>query len=142
MAWRLFGKSVTSEVAVNSLKCGAGRLGVEQTYDTYFLGIRTSSGNTRLNCFGGIANNGNDANISFNSQQDKLEFLPQKKYRIEKDDKTNWYRWTCKSNGNSGIAPTRAGAKNEGKKYCGTANFEVSEVLTTKLTVEYQDISF
>jgi hypothetical protein len=47
---KFFGKNVTSRMGVNEKICGEGSTGVIETYDTYFFGIRTSSGNTRTKC--------------------------------------------------------------------------------------------
>ena len=43
-AWKLFGKEITHEVAINELECEEGCVGIYREYDKYFLGIKIGSG--------------------------------------------------------------------------------------------------
>lgn len=140
---RFFGKNVTKRKAINTLACGEGQFGVRETYDTYFFGIRTSKGRTRDICYNGSISppSGDSPLLNFNSSTDKVDMIEARKFRIEKDDKTGWYRWTCKDGSVSGIESTRSGAKEAGKKACGIANFDIDEILVTKLIAEYEVLS-
>ena len=138
---RIFGKHVTNRIAINTLACGEGRFGVRETYNSYFFGIKIGSG-TRDICYDGFiappSGSGTTHLLNLNSATDKLVFIVGRKYKIEKDDKTGWFRWTCKDGNNSGIEPTRNAAKEAGNKACGIANFEIDEILVSKMIIEYE----
>jgi len=139
MAWRLFGRSETKRIGINTLTCGEGQIGQRIWYDSYFFGFKTGSG-FEDRCIGGIAppSGGSNPFLDFNSKEDKLE-IAGKAYRIRKDRATGGYRWSCKDGSNEGVEGSKEGAKSMGKKYCGIANFDVDEVLITSLSIEYEE---
>ncbi|MGS0527661.1 hypothetical protein ACU8V7_23230 [Zobellia nedashkovskayae] len=139
---KFFGRNVTSRISINSLACGEGKFGVREKFDRFAFGIKFGSGSQDV-CYDGIiappSDNGNSL-LNLNSNTDKFEFIEKRKYRIEKDSNTGWYRWTCRGDATvNGIESTRSGANTAGKEACGIANFGISEVLVTKLVVEYHD---
>ena len=140
---KFFGRHVTHEVAVNELVCGAGKLGVRETYDTYFFGIRISSGNENTRCFGGVASptNGNEDNglLDLNSSNSKVEMLAKKRYRIKRSKTTKWYHWSCTSgSGAYGIEPSRKQARQAARKACSSIEPVVNEIEVTELAAVFQ----
>ncbi len=136
MAWRLFGKSLTSEIGINTLACGAGSVGVRKCYDHYFLGVKTGS-SCKDTCIGGITNpSGSSPVIGLSSQTDKFTKIAARKFKIEKDKATGWFRWTCSGSGDSGIEPTRSAAKAAGRENC-SGEVHIEEIIITSMAIKF-----
>jgi hypothetical protein len=144
MSWKLFGKSITKEIAINSTKWGKENLEVEESFDIYFLGIRISSGNKKRRSLKTALNdsNHNVELINFNSIYCDVKLLPGQKVFMKKELKSDWYKWTCNKGTGNGIAQTEKEAHNQGKKYCGAKNYLISRVLVTKMQVQYDEVFF
>ena len=139
---KFFGKHVTNTIAVNEKVCGEGSVGVVEAYDTYFFGIRTSSGNTNVKCIkSNLTSSSVTGNsVDFNSTIDKIEEIALRKYVITKSDATGWYRWTCKNDSSkSGISSSKSHAKSAGEKAC-SGQVIIDDVWVTKLEAHFEAV--
>lgn len=139
---KFFGRNVTKRIGINELACGKGSVGVRETYDTYFFGIKTSSGKTRDVCIKKelIPNNSGGNSLNLNSTLDEIEQIALRKYVITRSKTTGWYRWSCKDDPSiSGISGTRSGAASAGKSACGKSEVIIDDVLVTKIQAHYEE---
>jgi len=138
---KFFGKHVTSAIAVNEKICGEGSFGVVETYDTYFFGIRTSTGNTRTKCIKNSLTSSTETggSVDFNSTIDEIEQIALRKYVVTRSGTTGWYRWTCKDDASkSGVSSSKSGAAAAGKSACGSGQVIIDDINVTKLQAHYE----
>lgn len=139
---KFFGRHVTKRIGINELACGKGSVGVRETYDTYFFGIRTSRGKTEDKCIKKslVPSTSDNSNfVNFNSTIDKIEKIALRKFTITRTKTTKWYRWTCKGDSSkTGVTSSRSSAVEAGKKACGKAEVVVDNVLMTKMKADFE----
>ena len=64
-------------------------------------------------------------------------FIVQRKYNLEKDKKTGWWRWTCKGSSKTGTSATKKGARQAGRENCaGAFNLESVDLIEAVMTFE------
>lgn len=136
MAWRLFGKAKIAEVAISSLACPPGSVGIQTQYAHYFFGIKTRT-SWDVKYVGGIMNPATDPLMTFSSDSDRFEKLENGHFLVEKRPKQAvGYRWTCRRTGMSGVYPTPGEARLAAYRNC-CDEYDVDRVTIASLTLQY-----
>jgi len=138
-AWRFWGKEYThigldeNDKPVPCYKIYKGGIVTRRGCDTKSLNtntnLDTSSAITNLSAKVGavIVDNGNNSIIA------------RRKYNLEQDDKTGWWRWSCKNSNESGLSATKRGARKEGRENCSEFNIEEVSLREAVLTFDRID---